>query len=228
MSDTSKLGQLLDETAQRDAIHIALAPVTSPVTLKPGTHVGLLPDGRVSPGASPKVGIVDPFLTEHVQPGQRFWLCLYQQTITALRHRWEHPAFASEPEPAVPPTVKRGVSLGGVPPYVPPPEIQDPPPASALSAAARTASEDWLRSWCAAHDCPDYASVLRVIRDGHIPGDSGDGYGGATYGPDYISFYGAGRARLHPAGVLVARRDRARPSGRIPAVVVHVLVLKEG
>jgi hypothetical protein len=36
---------------------------------------------------------VDPFLADPVQPGQMFWLFLYPQTITGLRHVWEHLAF---------------------------------------------------------------------------------------------------------------------------------------
>lgn len=34
------------------------------------------------------VGIVDPFLRESVQPSQRFWLFLYPNTVTSLRHEW--------------------------------------------------------------------------------------------------------------------------------------------
>lgn len=91
MSDT-KLGQLLDSTAQRDAIHIAIAPVIAARTLLPGMHIGLT-DGLATDGVEPLIGIVDPFLTQPVRKGERFYLCLYQQTVTGMRHHWQHPAF---------------------------------------------------------------------------------------------------------------------------------------
>lgn len=92
MSDT-KLGELIGPEAQRDAIHIAIAPVVAAERLKPGTHVGLNADGEATVFDVALIGIVDPFLKDSVRRGERFYLCLYQQTVTGMRHHWAHPSF---------------------------------------------------------------------------------------------------------------------------------------
>lgn len=86
------LGELAAEDAWRDAIHVAVAPVVAASELQPGQHVGVLEDGRAD-AIEKTIGIVDPFLTEPVHPGERFWLLTYPNTITSLRHVWTHPAF---------------------------------------------------------------------------------------------------------------------------------------
>lgn len=96
MDQGPQLGQLLGkEERRRDAIHIAVAPVTAAERLTPGQHVGLIQEDdleRVGPCERP-IGIVDPFLPVAVESGQRFWLFLYPNTITGLRHVWTHPVF---------------------------------------------------------------------------------------------------------------------------------------
>lgn len=92
MSDT-KLGQLIGFEAQRDAIHIAIAPVVSAGSVKPGEHIGFMDDGRVGIRAKVKLGIADPFLKADVQEGERFYMFLYPQTVTGMRHEWQHPEF---------------------------------------------------------------------------------------------------------------------------------------
>ncbi len=90
-----KLGQLVGEGEERDAIHVAIAPVVAAEPLDPGDHVGLGADGKANQ-RSPHIGIVDPFLTKHLQPGDRFYLLLYPNTVTGMRHHWSHPAFVFE------------------------------------------------------------------------------------------------------------------------------------
>lgn len=94
------IGNLIDETAGRDAIHLAVEPVTAGAVLHPGQDIGLR-DGKAFP-ARPYVGIVDPFLSKAVQEGERFWLVVYPRQITSLRHVWEHPSFPATTETPVP------------------------------------------------------------------------------------------------------------------------------
>lgn len=97
--EAPQVGRLIaDPAAGRDCVHVAVAPVTAGQRLWPGDHVGLDAGLAVDdPVHCPPVGVVDPFLREEVQPGQRFWLFLYPGSITGLRHVWRHPAFATAP-----------------------------------------------------------------------------------------------------------------------------------
>ncbi len=88
MNDTQSLiGKLIEGKQERDAIHVAVAPITARVALNPGSRVGISGD------LSNPVGIVDPFLGAEVRPGETFWLFLFPNTIQGLRHDWAHPAF---------------------------------------------------------------------------------------------------------------------------------------
>ncbi|WP_374633974.1 hypothetical protein [Ferrovibrio sp.] len=102
MSNTQDLiGKLLPEGTPRDAIHIAVAPVVAAYgELQPGQRVTLSlwrEEGPVAYASEDQVdGIVDPFLTAPVKEGERFFLFLFPNTITALRHEWSHPAFPAQ------------------------------------------------------------------------------------------------------------------------------------
>lgn len=95
---TQTIGTILNDSGQRDAIHVAVISVVSgqSLPLSPGNHVGFFPDGFVGTQTDPWVGIVDPFLDCQVKKGERFWLCVYPRTITGLRHVWTHPTISGE------------------------------------------------------------------------------------------------------------------------------------
>lgn len=96
--NTPEVGSLAPEDGRRDAIHVALAPVVAKRKLYPGDDVDA--DGNTT---GKLVGIVDPYLKRPVREGDRFWLFLYPQTATSLRHQWTHPDFPEE-KGAVPTT----------------------------------------------------------------------------------------------------------------------------
>lgn len=106
------MGNLLPEDAAgRDAVHVAVFSAVSSVKLFPGQDVGAVSDGEgrdvaVAPLGAPLIGIVDPFLKVPAMPGERFWVYLYPRTITALAHRWSHPAFEGAETTYAPPTAK--------------------------------------------------------------------------------------------------------------------------
>lgn len=97
MSAQDKIGQLIGTNQQRDAVHIALHPITAKVLLHPGQRIGLDKEGRAIATVAAYVGVVDPFLWRDVQPGETFWLFLIPNTITTLRHHWVHPQFPEAP-----------------------------------------------------------------------------------------------------------------------------------
>lgn len=94
MSDV-KLGEVIRDPQKRDAIHIAVAPVIADEELKPGQHVGFTESqNMVRVGSQSRhIGIVDPFLKHAVYEGDQFWMFLYPNTVTGMRHEWEHPDF---------------------------------------------------------------------------------------------------------------------------------------
>ena len=95
--DNLQIGKIINGQQNRDAVHMAIAPVVAGEWLKPGQRVGLCNEAAVLTGVE-HIGIVDPFLTGEVEEGARFWLFLFPGSITSLRHNWTHPAFPdSEP-----------------------------------------------------------------------------------------------------------------------------------
>jgi hypothetical protein len=134
------LGTIIDDRAKRDAIHLAVIPAIAGMTgLQPGNPVKLV-DGVALWALDDGIGIVDPFLTEGVKKGERFWLVIYPRTINSLRHVWTHPALPDEPE------------LGRAP------------------ENSRAESEQWLRNYCDDGGNPPYDYLLRAVKDEHSYG----------------------------------------------------------
>jgi hypothetical protein len=101
---TVSIGRLISRDVGRDAVHVAIAPITAPTDLQPGQHVDQYGNPE-APGVV-SVGIVDPFLRVPVLTGQRFWLFLYPNSVTAIRHEWSHPAFPTTSAPEVNQAIK--------------------------------------------------------------------------------------------------------------------------
>lgn len=99
----SGLGELITSDKGRDAVHVAIAPVTATEKLHPGQGLVLV-DGdpaRVKAAVGEWIGIVDPFLMAAVFPEQRFWMWMRPGSITSLRHEWTHDALdTSKPDVA--------------------------------------------------------------------------------------------------------------------------------
>lgn len=96
------IGSIILDEADRDAIHIAIFPLTAIERLCRGYYVKLAVSKFEAIRCTDRhdaIGIVDPFLEcEHVEKGERFWCFLFPNSITGLRHHWTHPAFDTGPD----------------------------------------------------------------------------------------------------------------------------------
>jgi ribosomal protein L7/L12 len=104
------LGRVItdEDNIGRDAIHLAVEPVIAGQTLHAGMEVGRRADGTFGYSNITKtLGIVDPFIRDVIQIGEKFLLVIYPRQITTLRHVWEHPEFGPDVvNPAVDTTPK--------------------------------------------------------------------------------------------------------------------------
>lgn len=130
----------------RDAVHVAVFSAQAYTAMYPGEAVAIVREDGTDVFVTRKaskdedlIGIVDPFIKSDIPVGSRFWVYLYPRTITSLSHRWGHPAFADASATST---------------YVPP--------------SQKVSSELWLREFCAASDCPDYDTLLEVIKNGEL------------------------------------------------------------
>lgn len=130
------LGRLLDELGERDAIHVAIIPVIAATRLYPGSPVmidaGTMTARTSSPDPKAIRAIADPFLKAIIEPGDIFYACLPPNTVTGMRHHWQHPAFSEQPV-----VEKR----------------QKP---------SKEESLQWLENFCKTADCPELDILLKA------------------------------------------------------------------
>jgi len=107
MSDL-KLGEKIVGVAQRDAIHIAVLPcIVGQDYLNVGESVRLMTGSSEvvisAEHGEQGIGVIDPFLRDwSVRKGDRVWVYLVPNTVTGLRHHWEHPAIDNPPKMSAP------------------------------------------------------------------------------------------------------------------------------
>lgn len=154
------VGKIITDHAERDAIHIAVYPAVAAVKLEPGCHVGPYSDGHWSNKVKDLCGIVDPFLNRTVQKDERFWVFLYPNTITNMRHHWSHPAFDNANLPTFDDILR---SERGEP------------------GTDKAASEAWLRLYAAKLNCYDepeqaYKRMMEGLKTGYLVAHGTDMY----------------------------------------------------
>ncbi len=198
MSDLN-LGHLITTPQNRDAIHVAVAPVEAAETLYPGQHVGLVAGsstfgGCVPPMVTgtikvPHLGIIDPYLTTKVMKGDRCWMFLYPQTVTGLRHDWTHPAFS----PTVTPPKTEKVPAAPQPKKPVPVESKRKPASvtPVIDILAVDAAETWLRSFAegVAIDYDDLMEAAQAwLSSGHYYSE-GCRLSGTVVPPEFWTHY---------------------------------------
>lgn len=175
MSDTLKLGQIIETPQERDAIHIAIAPVIAGEGLYPNDNIGFAKGSSEIVVRKDKnngaIGIVDPFLTENVKAGQKFWMFLYPNTITSLRHDWTHPAFQAKEDKE---EIKKKVLW---------------------SLKNTEKSKQWLLDFISQTNCPDYETLISAAID-ELEGDE---YCSAYNDGEYLHFNGSDAHGAIPA-----------------------------
>ena len=101
-----KLGFLPKADQKRDAIHVAILTCVSDKDVHAGQAVSVLKTDEIPPKVTPAgcgggIGIVDPFIPHAlgilvVPAGEPFQVLIYQETVTGMRHAWQHPQVPDE------------------------------------------------------------------------------------------------------------------------------------
>ena len=99
MSDV-ELGKMITTPQERDAIHVACVPLIAGEDLYAGQRFRLrYGHNDVAMCADynddDAIGIIDPFLgnNDRIREGDEVWGLLFPNTVTGMRHEWQHPAF---------------------------------------------------------------------------------------------------------------------------------------
>ena len=129
-----KIGEIIT-SGERDAIHVAILPAIAHKDLVRAERVGYSDGYTTSQNA---VGISDPYLGD-IEKGQMFYIFLFPNTITSLRHNWSHPD--------IPEIVKE----------------------KEINKFTKEQSEKWLREFIRDNDCPDYDTLIIAASGGQLP-----------------------------------------------------------
>lgn len=204
----------------RDAIHLAVEPAVAGERLTPGGSIHRIKGLWYHCMITERLAIVDPFLTVHVDTGQRFLAIVPPRQITSLRHVWSHPDFPEEvANPCAEQSILRPQPGGSVEPESSPamfrheleeaverPDESDEEEAVRLSEeitakldarlgdgalSDRDYAEAWIREMIAMTDCPDYDTLVGVASGDYTAGGDPE-YGGRhpQWSDEYLSFNG--------------------------------------
>lgn len=133
------IGKRLPGDRGRDAIHVAVLAVMAGTELLPGE--GVTQHGLPGLKGKDAIGIVDPYLDSPIQRGEWFWLFLYPNTVTSLRHHWTHPAIGEDQSHLVDDPLNKVMEIWSTSVVPLPPAA---PPAGDVVTELRN---DWGQEW---------------------------------------------------------------------------------
>lgn len=91
------LGELcVDGSSGRDAVHVAILMVTAGEYLSPGDRVTVNQQGVATESWVSSIGVVDPFLKNNVECGDKFYVLMNPNQVTNLRHAWDCPGLPND------------------------------------------------------------------------------------------------------------------------------------
>lgn len=102
---TATLGTVHVKDEGRDAVHLAVYQITlgqsismwnkaSKITIRENGRAYVFDESKDTKA----YGILDPFIDQELNVGDKVWLVLFPGMITSLRHVWEHNFFPESPK----------------------------------------------------------------------------------------------------------------------------------